>query len=31
VRDPWHHQVLPPGQSVRVGFPSSVALMLHDE
>jgi ABC-type Fe3+/spermidine/putrescine transport system ATPase subunit len=31
VRDPWHHEVLPPGGRVRVGFPSSVALMLRDE
>jgi iron(III) transport system ATP-binding protein len=31
VRDPWHHEVLPPGRPVRVGFVSSVALMLpHD-
>ena len=31
VRDPWHHDVLPPGHAVRVGFPASVALMLRDE
>ena len=31
VRDPWHHEVLAPGHSVRVGFPPSVALMLPDE
>jgi ABC-type Fe3+/spermidine/putrescine transport system ATPase subunit len=31
VRDPWHHDVLPPGHGVRVGFPPSVALMLRDE
>jgi TOBE domain len=31
VRDPWHHDVLPPGRTVRVGFPPSVALMLRDE
>ena len=31
VRDPWHHDVLPPGHAVRVGFPPSVALMLRDE
>jgi ABC-type Fe3+/spermidine/putrescine transport system ATPase subunit len=31
VRDPWHHDVLPPGRPVRVAFPSSVALMLRDE
>jgi iron(III) transport system ATP-binding protein len=31
VRDPWHHEVLPTGHAVRVGFPSSVALMLRDE
>jgi iron(III) transport system ATP-binding protein len=28
VRDPWHHDVLPPGQPVRVSCPASVALML---
>ena len=31
VRDPWHHEVLPTGHAVRVGFPPSVALMLRDE
>jgi len=31
VRDPWHHDALPPGHPVRVGFPASVALMLRDE
>ena len=31
VRDPWHHDALPPGHAVRVGFPPSVALMLPDE
>ncbi|HEY7520274.1 MAG TPA: ABC transporter ATP-binding protein [Methylomirabilota bacterium] len=31
VRDPWHHETLAPGHPVRVGFPSSVALMLRDE
>ena len=31
VRDPWHHEVLPPGRPVRVGFPPSVALMLPDD
>jgi iron(III) transport system ATP-binding protein len=31
VRDPWHHVPLPPGQAVRVTFPSSVALTLPDE
>jgi iron(III) transport system ATP-binding protein len=30
VRDPWHHDVLPPGRPVRVGFPPSVALTLRD-
>jgi iron(III) transport system ATP-binding protein len=31
VRDPWHHQALPPGHAVRVGFPPSAALLLRDE
>jgi hypothetical protein len=31
VRDPWHHQTLPPGHAVRLGFPASAALMLRDE
>jgi ABC-type Fe3+/spermidine/putrescine transport system ATPase subunit len=31
VRDPWHHEALPPGRGVRVGFPPSAALMLRDE
>jgi ABC-type Fe3+/spermidine/putrescine transport system ATPase subunit len=31
VGDPWHHQPLPVGAPVRVGFPASVALMLPDE
>jgi ABC-type Fe3+/spermidine/putrescine transport system ATPase subunit len=31
VRDPWHHVPLPPGQTVRVTFPPSVALTLPDE
>jgi len=31
VTDPWHHDVLPPGRPVRVGFPPSVALTLPDE
>jgi ABC-type Fe3+/spermidine/putrescine transport system ATPase subunit len=31
VRDPWHHEVLPPGGPVRVSFPASVALVLPDE
>jgi ABC-type Fe3+/spermidine/putrescine transport system ATPase subunit len=31
VRDSWHHEALPPGHAVRVGFPPSVALMLRDE
>jgi iron(III) transport system ATP-binding protein len=31
VRDPWHHDVLPVGRPVRLSFPASVALLLHDE
>ncbi|MBI4637421.1 MAG: ABC transporter ATP-binding protein [Candidatus Rokubacteria bacterium] len=31
VRDPWHHEVLPAGQTVRVTFPASAALTLGDE
>jgi iron(III) transport system ATP-binding protein len=31
VRDAWHHQPLAVGESVRVGFPASVALTLPDE
>ncbi len=31
VHDPWHHEVLPPGRPVRVGFPPSAALMLRDD
>ena len=31
VRDPWHHEPLTPGHSVRVGFPPSAVLMLRDE
>ena len=31
VRDPWHHEVLPQGRPVRVGFPASVALTLPDD
>jgi iron(III) transport system ATP-binding protein len=31
VRDPWHHDVLPPGRPVRLSFPASVALVLGDE
>jgi iron(III) transport system ATP-binding protein len=31
VRDPWHHQALPPGHAVRLGFPASAALLLRDE
>jgi iron(III) transport system ATP-binding protein len=31
VRDPWHHEALPPGRAVRVGFPASAALMLPDD
>ncbi len=31
VRDPWHHEVLPPGSPVRLDFAASVALVLPDE
>ena len=31
VRDPWHHDMLPAGQAVRVSCPASVALTLPDE
>ena len=31
IGDPWHHQPLALGASVRVGFPASVALTLPDE
>ena len=31
VRDPWHHETLPPGRAVHVSFPASVALTLPDE
>jgi ABC-type Fe3+/spermidine/putrescine transport system ATPase subunit len=31
VRDPWHHEVLPPGTGVTVSFPASAALTLADE
>jgi iron(III) transport system ATP-binding protein len=31
VRDPWHHEVLPTGQVVRLTFPPSVALALLDD
>jgi ABC-type Fe3+/spermidine/putrescine transport system ATPase subunit len=30
-RDPWHHEVLPPGARVTVSFPASAALTLADE
>jgi ABC-type Fe3+/spermidine/putrescine transport system ATPase subunit len=30
VGDPWHHEVLGPGRSVRLTFPASVALLLAD-
>ena len=31
VGDPWHHEVLPAGASVRVAFPGSAAVTLPDE
>jgi iron(III) transport system ATP-binding protein len=31
VGDAWHHEQLPVGRSVRVGFPASAALTLRDE
>ena len=31
VRDPWHHEVLPPGAGVTASFPSSAALALADD
>ena len=31
VGDPWHHEVLPAGASVRVTFPGSAAVTLPDE
>jgi len=31
VGDPWHHEVLPAGASVRVTFPGSAAVTLSDE
>jgi len=31
IRDPWHHDTLPAGRTVRVGFPASAALALPDE
>ena len=31
IRDPWHHDPLPAGRSVRVTFPPSVALTLPDD
>jgi iron(III) transport system ATP-binding protein len=31
VGDPWQHEVLPPGHSVRVAFPASATLVLRDE
>jgi ABC-type Fe3+/spermidine/putrescine transport system ATPase subunit len=31
VRDPWHHDLLPAGAAVEVGFPASAALALPEE
>jgi ABC-type Fe3+/spermidine/putrescine transport system ATPase subunit len=31
VRDPWHHEPLPPGAEVEIGFSASVALTLASE
>jgi ABC-type Fe3+/spermidine/putrescine transport system ATPase subunit len=31
IRDPWHHEPLPPGQPVRVRFPASVTLAVRDD
>jgi iron(III) transport system ATP-binding protein len=31
IRDPWHHDVLPAGRTVRLGFPASAALALPDD
>jgi len=31
VGDPWHHEVLPAGASVRVAFPGSAVVTLPDE
>jgi ABC-type Fe3+/spermidine/putrescine transport system ATPase subunit len=31
IRDPWHHEPLPIGQTVTVSFPASVAHVLPDE
>jgi iron(III) transport system ATP-binding protein len=31
IRDPWHHQPLPAGHTVRVSFPASAALTLPDD
>ena len=31
VRDPWHHEMLPPGQTVSLTFPASAALPLDDD
>jgi iron(III) transport system ATP-binding protein len=31
IRDPWHHQPLPPGHLVRVSFPATAALTLPDD
>ncbi len=30
VKDPWHHEVLPVGEAVRLSFPASAALTLAD-
>ena len=30
VKDPWHHEVIPLGESVRLSFPASAALTLAD-
>jgi iron(III) transport system ATP-binding protein len=31
VRDPWHHDVLPPGHAIAIAFPASAALVLTEE
>ena len=31
IRDPWHHEPLPPGAPVAVSFPASVTLAIADD
>jgi hypothetical protein len=31
IRDPWHHDPLPPGEAVAISFPASVTLAVADD